>query len=402
MATTVRYRYRCYPTPGQQRQLARTFGCVRRVFNDALNLRRQRWDDGNQPTSYAMLDRQCVTVAKRTPSREFLSEVSTVALQQGVRDLHTAYTNWWKSLSGQSQAQQRPPRHRRRRGRQSFRLTRRGFRVRGVGDGSDGAKVHLAKIGWVKVAWSRILPSQPTSVTVIKEPDGRYYLSFVVERDDKGPLGPAAKPVCGIDVGLTHLATIVSTDGTVEKVDNPRYLQRAQRRLVREQRSLARRQKGSRNRTKQRQLVATQHRKVKDARHDNLRKLARRIINDTQVVVIEGLDNAGLCRGPRAAQIHDAGWSILRRFLHEYADAHPDRSVVEVDPAGTTRRCSYCGCDGGRKPLRVRAWTCQCCDSDHDRDINAAHNILIAAGHAEIANACGGDVSLATPAGIAG
>ncbi|MFO8075371.1 MAG: transposase, partial [Egibacteraceae bacterium] len=230
MRSERRYRYRLYPTKGQQRQLARTFGCARVVYNDAIALRRNQWEQGGVKVGYGELDRAVITDAKKTPERVWLSEVSTVALQQAVRDAHRAYVNWWQHGA-------KPPRMRRKHGRQAFRLTQRGFRVRGAGDGSDRARVHLAKIGWVKVAWSRPLPSEPTSVTIVREPDGRYYASFVcaVEQRDAGPAG---SPGAGIDVGLHHLAVIVNADGSVEKVNNPRHLRAAERKLARAQRSL--------------------------------------------------------------------------------------------------------------------------------------------------------------------
>lgn len=380
--------------------LARTFGCSRVVYNDALALRRDRWSEHHEPVPYKDLDRLCITEAKTRTDRAWLAEVSTVALQQAVRDAHQAYQNWWKHGAA-------PPRFRRKTGRQAFRLTRRGFRIRGAGDGTDRAKVHLAKIGWVKVAWSRPLPSHPTSVTVVREPDGRYYLSFVCQTDNTRPAGHALSAGCGIDVGLTHLATIAYTDGTTEKIDNPRPLRAAERRLARAQRSLARK-KGARkgepqsaNYQRQARKVAALHRQVRDIRHDHLRKLAHRLVHENQVVAVEALNLRGLTRTRMARSIHDASWATLRRFLEEAAERHPDRQVTAVDPRGTSRRCSTCGCDSGTKPLHVRTWTCGCCGTSHDRDINAATNVMVAAGLAETQNACGQHIRPPSPPGTA-
>jgi len=395
MADERRYRFRCYPTVGQQRQLARTFGCARVVHNDAIALRRNLWRENQASVSYAVLDRTVVTDAKRTTARAWLSGVSTVALQQAVRDAHRSYENWWKG-------EQRHPRFKTRRGRQTFRLTKRGFRIRGVGDGSDDARVFLAKIGWVDVRWSRPLPSDPTSVTVVQEPDGRFYVSFVCKVEQRKP-EPATSPGCGVDVGLNHLAVIVSVDGTVEKVNNPRHLRTAERKFARAQRSLSKKvgarkgEKASANYRKQRRRVAAMHRKVRDTRHDELRKLAHRLVHENQVVAVEQLNVKGLARTRMARSVHDASWATLRRFLEEAAGARPDRDVVAVDPRGTTRRCSTCGCDSGAKPLHVRAWTCTCCATFHDRDVNAAVNVMVAAGLANTENACGPDVRPTQP-----
>ena len=390
MRSERRYRDRLYPTKGQQRQLARTFGCARVVYNDAVALRRNLWEQGGVKVGYGELDRAVITDAKKTPERAWLSEVSTVALQQAVRHAHRAYVNWWQHGT-------KPPRMRRKHGRQSFTLTQRGFRVRGAGDGSDRARVHLAKIGWVKVAWSRPLPSEPTSVTIVREPDGRYYASFVCAVEQR-PEGPARTAGCGVDVGLHDLAVIVNADGSVEKVDNPRHLRAAERKLARAQRALSRKvgarkgEKASANYRKQRQKVAVLHRNVRDLRADHLRKLARRLIHENQVVAVEHLNVHGLARTRMARSIHDAAWGTLHRYLQEAAELHPDRDVVKVNARGTSRRCSGCGCDNGPKPLHVRAWACSCCGAQHDRDGNAARNILIAAGLAEIENACGPDM----------
>jgi putative transposase len=240
----------------------------------------------------------------------------------------------------------------------------------------------VAKAGDIKVEWSRALPSMPSSVTVIREPDGRYYASFVVQREAT-PL-PACDREVGIDLGLTSL--VVTSDG--ETVANPRFNRSAERRLRRAQRVLSRRRKGSANRAKARHRVAVLHRRVRDARLDHAHKTALRLVRDNQAVYAEDLAVSGLMRTRLAKSVSDAGWSQLLRCIEEKA-ARYVRTFAKVgrfEP--TSQVCSACGVKDGPKPLGVRQWTCAACGTAHDRDVNAARNIL-ALGRRERLNACG-------------
>jgi putative transposase len=249
----VRYRYRIYPTPGQQQALARAFGCARVVYNDCVRLRDACHAAGKK-ISDTEVQRRVITLAKGTPERAWLGEVASVALVQACQDARRAYRNWFDSLTGRRKGPKvRHPNPRRKHGRQSIRLTRNGFAL-------HGERLCVAKAGDIKVQWSRSLPSVPSSVTVIREPDGRYYASFVVERDT-APLAACHREV-GVDLGLNSL--IVTSDG--ESIPNPRFLRTAGRRLRRAQRVLSRRQKGSANRARARHRVAVLHRKVRQAR----------------------------------------------------------------------------------------------------------------------------------------
>ncbi len=374
----VRYRYRIYPAPGQQQALARVFGCARVVYNDCLRLRDACHAAGER-ISDTEVQRRVITVAKLTPERAWLGEVASVALVQACQDARRAYQNWFDSLAGRRQGPKiRHPRPRRKHGRQSVRLTRNGFAL-------HGERLYLAKVGDITVEWSRSLPSVPSSVTVIREPDGRYYASFVVQREST-PL-PASGREAGIDLGLTSL--VVTSDG--ETIPNPRLLRKAGKRLRRAQRVLSRRHKGSANRARARHRVAVLHRKVRETRLDHAHKTALRLVRDNQAVYAEDLAVNGLMRTRLAKSVADAGWSQLLRCVEEKA-ARYGRTFARIgrfEP--TSQVCSACGARDGPKPLAVRAWTCLACGTVHDRDVNAARNIL-AAGRAANPNACGAGV----------
>jgi len=374
----VRYRYRLYPAPGQQQALARVFGCARVVYNDCLRLR-DACHAAGEKISDTEVQRRVITLAKLTPERVWLGEVASVALVQACQDARRAYRNWFDSLSGTRKGRQvGHPVFRRKYQRQSIRLTRNGFSLR-------GRKLYVAKVGDIRVEWSRDLPSAPSSVTVIREPDGRYYASFVVEREAI-PL-PACDREVGIDLGLASLA--VTSDGEV--IANPRFLRAKERRLARAQRALSRRQKGSANRAKARHRVAVMHRTVRETRLDHAHKIALRLARDNQAVYAEDLCVSGLARTRLAKSVYDAGWSQLLRLIEEKA-AQYGRTFARIgrfEP--TSQMCSACGVKDGPKPLSVREWACAACGTAHDRDVNAAKNIL-AAGRADKSNACGADV----------
>ena len=392
----VRYRYRIYPTPRQQQMLARTFGCARVVYNDCLRVRDEAHAAGEK-ISDTEVQRRVVTLAKQTPERAWLGEVASVTLVQACQDARRAYRNWFDSLSGRRKGRKaRHPAFRRKHQRQSIRLTRNGFAL-------HGARLYVAKVGDVEVKWSRQLPSIPSSVTVIREPDGRYYASFVVGREAT-PL-PACDREIGIDLGLNNLA--VTSDG--EGIPNPRFLRAKERVLARAQRALSRKQRGSANRAKARHRVAVLHRKVREARLDHAHKTALRLVRDNQAVYAEDLCVSGLARTRLAKSVHDAGWSQLLRLTEEKAAQYGREFGRTGRFEPTSQVCSACGVKDGPKPLRIREWTCAPCGTAHDRDVNAARNVLrlgkVAAGRAETVNACGGQVrpgAIPAPAGEAG
>ncbi|MFG3302760.1 RNA-guided endonuclease InsQ/TnpB family protein [Micromonospora chersina] len=377
----LRYSYRVYPLPAQQDALARAFGCARVVFNDGLRIRQSAHEDGLPYVSDGELSKRVITEAKKRPERQWLGEVSAVVLQQALADLSTAYRNFFASLAGKRKGRKvAPPRFRSRKdNRQAIRFTANArFKV------LDNGRLRLPKIGDLTVRWSRTLPAEPTSVTIIKDAAGRYFASFVVAAPDQ-PLPPADTEV-GIDLGLTHFAVL--SNGT--KVAAPKFLRRTARRLRRLQQNLSRKQPGSANRTKAVIKVAKAHARVSDTRRDWQHKLSTQIIRDNQAVYVEDLCVRGLGRTRLAKSVHDAGWASFVGML-QYKAARAGRTFAKIDRfTPTSQTCSTCGRTDGPKPLSVRSWACPC-GAAHDRDVNAAINIL-AAGRAESLNTCGAQV----------
>jgi putative transposase len=245
-------------------------------------------------------------------------------------------------------------------------------------------KLRLPKIGDVPVRWSRPLPGRPSSATVIKDPAGRYFASFVVDTEPEAL--PEAKPVVGIDLGLGHFAVL--SDG--RKVDSPKFLRRAEKNLKRRQQELARKQKGSKNWDKARLKVARMHARTADARRDFHHQVSTRLVRENQAVAVEDLAVKALGRTRLAKSVHDAGWSSFVAML-EYKARMYGREFHRIGRfTPTSRTCSACGVKDGNKPLHIRAWRCPRCGVWLDRDINAAVNVARAAGLA--VTACGAQV----------
>jgi putative transposase len=365
----LRYSFRLYPNGPQRSALARAFGCARVVYNDALRARETARAGGEAFPKTGDLSKLLITEAKKTEERAWLCEVSAVVLQQSLRDLDTAYRNFFDGLKGKRPRMGAPRFKSRKDNRQAVRFTANArWKV------TTGADLSLPKIGDVRVKWSRNLPSVPSTVTVIKDAAGRYFASFVVETDPE-TLQETGQ-VVGIDLGLGHFAVL--SDGT--KIDAPRFLRRAEKKLKRTQQALSRKAEGSRNRGKARVKVARAHAQVADARREFHHQLSTKLIRDNQAVAVEGLAVKGLARTRLAKSVHDAGWSQFTTML-EYKASRYGRIFVRIgrfEP--TSQVCSACGVKDGPKPLHIRVWECKECGAVLDRDINAAVNVAKAAG----------------------
>ncbi|MEU2994590.1 RNA-guided endonuclease TnpB family protein [Streptomyces griseoincarnatus] len=376
------FKYRFYPTDAQAAELSRTFGCVRKVYNLALQARTEAWALRSERINYNATSAM-LTAWKKTEELAFLNDVSSVPLQQCLRHLQSAFTNFFGKRA-------KYPRFKsKKKSRKSAEYTTSGFRFR------DG-KLTLAKMAEpLDIVWSRPLPegAAPSTVTVSQDAAGRWFVSLLVEDPTVKPL-PATGTAVGVDVGLDHLLTL----STGEKVANPRHERKDRDRLALAQRRLARKQKGSANRVKARQRVARIHARIADRRRDHLHKLTTRLVRENQTVVIEDLSIRNMVKNRSLARaISDAAWSDFRSML-EYKAQWYGREVIAVDRFfPSSKLCSNCGTLRGKMPLNVRTWTCDC-GAVHDRDVNAAKNLL-AAGLA--VSACGAGVrpQRSTPGG---
>ncbi|WP_327730437.1 transposase [Streptomyces sp. NBC_00487] len=357
------FKYRFHPTDAQTAELSRTFGCVRKVYNMALGARTEAWarqDRVNYNQTSAML-----TAWKKTEELAFLNDVSSVPLQQALRHLQTAFTHFFAKRA-------KYPRFKsRKRSRKSAEYTVSGFRFR------DG-KLTLAKMSEpLDIVWSRPLPNgaKPSTVTVSQDAAGRWFVSMLCDDPTVRPL-PATDAAVGIDVGLDHLLTL----STGEKVANARHERRDRARLAMAQRELSRKAKGDgTNRAKARRKVARVHARIADRRRDMLHKLTTRLVRENQTLVIEDLAVRNTVKNHTLARaISDASWSEFRSML-EYKAAWYGREVIAVDRFfPSSKLCSSCGTLQKKMPLGVRMWTCDSCGTTHDRDVNAAKNLLAA------------------------
>lgn len=349
------------------------------VYNDALRAREAARANNEAFLKTGDLSKLLITEAKKTEERAWLGEVSAVVLQQSLRDLDTAYRNFFEGLKGKRPRMGAPRYKSRRDNRQAVRFTANArWKI------TLGGDLSLPKIGDVRVKWSRALPSIPSTVTVVKDAAGRYFASFVVETSPETL--PDTNRAVGIDLGLSHFAIL--SDGT--KIDSPRFLRRAEKKLKKAQQNLSRKAKGSANRAKARIKVARAHARIADARREFHHQLSTKIIRENQAVAVEDLAVKGLARTRMAKSIHDAGWSAFLAML-EYKAARYGRAFHRIgrfEP--TSQVCSACGIQDGPKPLHIREWTCGACRAVLDRDINAAVNVAKAAGLA--VSACGARV----------
>jgi putative transposase len=367
------YKYRFYPTEQQALELLRTFGCVRLVYNKALEARTTAWNASRRRVNYVETSAM-LTAWKRDSEFAFLSEVSSVPLQQTLRHLQAAFTSFFAKHA------KYPKFKSRKKSRQSAEYTKSGFRWR-------NGQLALAKMSEpLNIVWSRKLPegAEPSTVTVSRDAAGRWHVSILTETSITHHI-PTDTAV-GVDAGITSLLTL----STGEKIPNPKREQRDRAKLAKAQRNLARKAKGSANRDKARQRVGRVYARITDHRRDFLQKVTTRLVRENQTIVIEDLNVSGMLRnGSLARAISDASWSEFRSML-EYKAAWYGREVIAVDrwfPSSKT--CSGCGLLLDTMPLKLREWTCPSCGQTHDRDVNAARNIL-AAGLA--VSACGDGV----------
>ncbi|MEG4962720.1 MULTISPECIES: RNA-guided endonuclease TnpB family protein [unclassified Microcoleus] len=355
------FKYRFYPTPEQETLLRRTMGCTRLVYNRALAVRTQAWYDEKKRVGYSDTS-ALLTEWKKQDDLQFLNEVSCVPLQQGLRHLQKAFSNFFEGRA-------KYPTFKKKRNGQSAEFTKSAFKFR-------NGQVFLAKSSEpLPIRWSRELPkgATPTTITVKLSPAGRWTVSLLVDVEME-PLLPCSNEI-GVDLGVTSLVAL--SDG--EKIANPKGFNAKRHKLKKAQKALSRKQKGSNNRHKARLKVAKVHQEIADARKDFLHKLTIRLVRENQTIAVEDLAVKNMVKNRKLAlSITDASWGELVRQLEYKCDWY-GRTLVKIDRwFPSSKRCGKCGHIVEKLPLNIREWDCPNCGAHHDRDINAAQNILAA------------------------
>jgi putative transposase len=365
----IRYRFRFYPTPPQERVLARTFGACRFVYNWALRARTDAHHVGENVNYNA--SSSALTQLKKQKRTAWLNEISCVPTQQALRHLQTAFRNFFGKRTGY-------PSFKKKHGPQAAEYTLSAFKY-------DAANRNLtiAKLGLLDVHWSRTFTSTPTTATITKRSDGRYFITLVLD-EPVAPLPKTGESI-GIDLGINRLATL--SNG--EHVVNPRLSQKKARKLAKAQRVLARRKKGSHRRDRQRIKVARIQSQISDSRLDHMHKVTTDIVRRFDTICIEDLNVCGMVQNHCLARaLSDASMGQFARLLEYKCDRY-GKTLAKVDRFfPSSKRCHDCGHIVERLPLSVREWACPECGAVHDRDENAAQNIL-AEGHSDRVNAQG-------------
>jgi putative transposase len=357
------YHYRFYPTTAQAAMLARTFTCARFVYNWGLRLCTDACYKRQERVSYAETS-PALTILKQQPETAWLNEVLSVPPQQALRHLDRAFRNFFEGRA------QYPTFH-----------EKRGMQVAGYTTSAcrwnpEKRGLTLAKMDTPPhIHWSRPLPDDavPTSITVSRDTAGRYFVSILAE-EEIAPLPVTAKQV-GIDLGK-HDVVVLDTG---EKVGNPRFFRADEKQLAQAQRRLAKKQRGPKNRDKAREKVASIHVRIADRRRDFTHELSPRIIRENQTICIESLRVKALVKHPTLAKAtHDVGWGEFVRQV-EYKANWAGRPIARIDKwYPSSKRCHECGHVLNSLSLDTRRWTCPACGSVHDRDVNAAQNVLAA------------------------
>lgn len=367
------YKFRFYPTEEQVHNLACTFGCARFIYNWALSRRKRAYFDHGKKLYTKDLS-VALTELKKEEETAWLREVSSVPLQQALRHLDAAYTNFFEGRADY-------PTFKKKHHEQSATYTDNAFTLK-------GDQLTLAKHREpLHIVWSRPFPqgAQPSSLTVSKDRSGRYFVSILMEEDIQ--VLERVDQHLGLDVGLKSMVVL----STGEAIENPKYYAKAERQLARAQRKHARKKKGSKNSDKARKKVARLHARIADKRRDYQHKLSTRIIRENQTVCVESLAVKNLLKNHCLAKaISDVGWGEFLRQL-EYKAKWYGRTFIKIDRfAPSSKTCSACGEVLEALTLDMREWACPSCGVYHDRDVNAACNILAAG--LVVNAACGGDV----------
>ncbi len=348
------FKYRIYPNVGQQQALALQFGHGRYVYNWGLALRKKCYQERGEGLNYY---ETAMRLLKLKQEILWLKEAHSQVLQQKLRDLDQAYKHFFVGRASY-------PGFKTEKGKQSIRYPQ-GFKFK-------SKRIYLPKVGWVRTVFHRALEGTAKNVTISKTKSGKYFASVQYEVEIEVPANE--NTAVGVDVGLKHFAVL----STGEKVEHPHYLCRSEKRLARLQRQHARKKPGGANREKSRMKIARLQEKIANQRSDFCRKLSQRLATEHSVIVLEDLHVRGMLKNRTLAKsISDSGWSMFGRQC-EYKALWNGGEVRRTDRFfASSKRCSRCGWINQSLKLDHRTWTCGGCGVIHDRDENAAQNLVL-------------------------